>query len=241
MSTALARKADTTATGAVIVIITDPHGWEEPLRHGVALAAASGRKLKVILAGNDELGAAARLDCCRFVGTAGLSIAFSANEARRLLQAQARRLRHELERLGARHGIAVELMVPALPAPAAIWTGGAALTVFGRRRGILLVVHAGTEATLELAARLAAERRQAVRLLRVEGESAGTDQPRLGPWPGLPAETVREDAPLPSPIGGRIATVVLDPLYVERRGLTLETLLAEIRRLMQGDASLQGS
>ena len=227
--------------GTVITILTDLSDWQEPVARAARLAAATGRKLRVIVADSGELLAAASLACAHLMAPGGLVSRFEPREARRLLKAQSFRLRLELRRQAERLGIEAELIEPEAVPPPGLWAGGTALTVFGRRRrGVILVVHAGSTATLEVAARLAAEGRQPVRLLisgqGPVGESGVAERISrlLGPWLEQPAVGLGAAAPLPRPDDARIATLVLDPAYVEARRLELDALLLEIRRLMQG-------
>lgn len=227
--------------GTVITILTDMSDWREPVTRAARLAAATGRKLRVVVADGGELLAAASLTCAHLMAPGGLVSRFEPPEARRLMKAQSARLRLELQRLAERLGIEVELIEPETIPAAGFWAGSTALTVFGRRRrGVILVVHAGSMATLEIAARLAAEGRQPVRLLNTghgpAGEAAIAERiiRLLGPWLERPATGLVENAPLPRSAGERIATLVLDPAYVEARQLEFDALLWEIRRLMQG-------
>ncbi len=241
MSAASAPATTVTTAGTVVLILADMSDWREPLNRAARLAAVSGRKLRVIVADGGELLAAASLACAHLMAPGGLISAFEPRQARRLLKAQIARLRLELARLAPALGIEAELIEPAAGPPGDFWAGSTALTVFGRRRrGVLMVVHAGSAATLEIAARLAAEGRQHVRLLRVIHEVGDdpADASRLarlfGPWLEAPAATVEPDAPLPLPGPERIVTLVLDPAYVEARRLELDALLREVRRLLQG-------
>jgi hypothetical protein len=230
--------ATVTTAGAVITILTDPSDWREPVTRAARLAAATGRKLKVVVADGGELMAAASLACARLMAPGGVISTFEPREARRLLKSQTTRLRLELEQLARRLGIEAELVEPAAAATVGLWTGCTALTVFGRRRrGVIMVVHAGSAATLEVAARLAAEHHQHVRLLRVGPGAIESETVRrlLGPWLEPGAATLGPDAPLPEARGVRVSTLVLDPVYVEGRKLELEALLHEVRRLMQLD------
>lgn len=220
----------------VTTILADLCDWQEPVRDAARLAAQTGRRLKVVLADGGDLLTAFSLDCGRLVATQGPVRTIDRHQAQRLLNAQIARLRQELEALAERLGIAVELTTLG-PKAAGFWAGSMALTVFGRRRrGTLLVIHAGTAGTLEVAARLAAERRQSVRLLAVaDGQPSGdpdTLARLLGRWLEAPPESVPADQPLASGKPGRIAALVLDPAYVESRKLTPETLMAELRLLM---------
>ncbi len=238
MTAQLSTAATVTTAGTVITILTDPCEWREPVTRAARLAAATGRKLKVVLADTGELLAAARLACARLMAPGGLISTFEPREARRLLKSQTTRLRLELERLARGLGIEAELVEPAAAATGGLWTGCTALTVFGRRRrGVIMVVHAGSAATLEIAARLAAEHRQHVRLLRVGVGAVESESVRrlLGPWLEPGAATLGPEAPLPEARGERVSTLVLDPAYVEGRKLELDALLREVRRLMQLD------
>jgi hypothetical protein len=233
--------ATVATAGTVITILTDTSDWSGPVARAARLAAATGRKLKVIVADGGELMAAASLACAHLMAPGGLVSSFEPREARRLMKAQLSRLRLELQRQAQQLGIEAELVEPEAVLPPGLWTGGTALTVFGRRRrGVILVVHAGSMATLEIAARLAAEGRQPVRLLNTgqgpAGEAAIAERIRrvIGPWLEQPSTGLGADAPLPRPGDKRIATLVLDPAYVEARQLELDALLREIRRLMQG-------
>ena len=224
---------------AVIVILSGDADWQEPLARAARLAAATGKSLRVLLANGDELISAAALECARLVARDGLLGAFDAVAARRLVRAREARLRQVLQSLAARHGIEAEL---AKSAPDAVWAGSAALTFFGRRRrGTLLVVHAGTADTLEVAARLALEQQQEVRLLVVSDAAAAELEAelrrRFGHLLRRPPEVWSIDHPLARPGGvARVATVVLDPAYLTGRKLTLEALLDEIRALMEDAA-----
>lgn len=233
--------ATVATAGTVITILTDMSDWQEPVARAARLAAATGRKLRVVVADSGELLAAASLACAHLMAPGGLVSRFEPREARRLLKAQSARLRLELQRQAQLLGIEAELIEPEAVLPPGLWAGGTALTVFGRRRrGIILVVHAGSIATLEIAARLAAEGRQTVRLLSTgqgpAGEAAIAERISrlIGPWLEQPTAGLGADAPLPRPTGERIATLVLDPAYVEAQQLQLDALLREIRRLMQG-------
>lgn len=233
--------ATVATAGTVVTILTDMSDWREPVTRAARLAAATGRKLRVVVADGGELLAAASLACAHLMAPGGLVSRFEPREARQLLKAQSARLRLELQRLAQRLGIQAELIETGPTPEVGLWAGGTALTVFGRRRrGIILVVHAGSMATLEVAARLAAEGRQHVRLLNTEPGAAGETaiaeriSRLLGPWLEQPAAGLGADAPLPRPADERIATLVLDPAYVEARQLQLDALLGEIRRLMQG-------
>jgi hypothetical protein len=233
--------ATVATAGTVITILTDMSDWREPVTRAARLAAATGRKLRVVVADGGELLAAASLACAHLMAPGGLVSRFEPREARRLLKAQSARLRLELQRLAQRHGIEAELIEPEAVPPPGLWAGGTALTVFGRRRrGVILVVHAGSMATLEIAARLAAEGRQKVRLLKTgpgpAGEAAVAERISrlIGPWLEEPTAGLGADAPLARSADERIATLVLDPAYVEARQLQLDALLREIRRLMQG-------
>jgi hypothetical protein len=177
MSTEAASAPTIAATGAaIVVVLTDVCDWQDSVRHAARLAAATGRRLRVVLADGGDLLNAANLACVRLMASGGLVSAFDPLEARRLVKAQIARLRRELQELAARLAIEVEL-IEATTTEDGLWVGTTALTVFGRRRrGVIMVVHAGTVGTLEVAARLAAERRQEVRLL-----SAATADPRGDP------------------------------------------------------------
>ncbi len=233
--------ATTLATpGAVIVILSGDADWQEPLARAARLAAATGKSLRVLLANGDQLISAAALDCARLVAWDGLVGAFDPVAARRLVRARETRLRQVLRGLAARYRIEAEL---AAGAPDTAWSGSVALTFFGRRRrGTLLVVHAGTADTLEVAARLALEQQQEVRLLVVsEAPAAGLEaelRRRFGHLLRRPPENWSLDHPLARPGGvTRVATVVLDPAYLAGRKLTLEALLDEIRALMEDAAA----
>lgn len=222
---------------AVIAILSGDADWQEPLARAARLAAATGKSLRVLLTDGDELIAAAALDCARLVAWGGLVGTFDPVAARRLMRARQSRLRQVLRSLAARHGIEAEL---AESPPDAVWTGSAALTFFGRRRrGALLVVHAGTAETLDVAARLALEQQQEVRLLVVSAASASELEAelrrRFGQLLRQPPGVWSIDHPLACPGGvARVATVVLDPAYLAGRKLTLEALLGEIRAVMEG-------
>lgn len=227
--------ATTLATpGSVTVILTDVCDWQEPVRDAARLAAASGRKLRVVLADSDELLAAARLDCVRLLASGGMVSAFEPAEARRLVRAQTARLRQELETLGRRLAIDTELVETKTAVETSPWAGSTALTVFARRRrGLIMVVHAGTAGTLEVAARLAAERRQAVRLL-VAGAAA---DPALlhrlfGRWLTDAPEPLGEAPALQRPAhAGAIAALVIDPAWLEQRRLGLRALVEQWLKL----------
>ena len=241
MSAASAPATTVTTAGTVVLILADMSDWREPLNRAARLAAVSGRKLRVIVADGGELLAAASLACAHLMAPGGLISAFEPRQARRLLKAQIARLRLELARLAPALGIEAELIEPAAGPPGDFWAGSTALTVFGRRRrGVLMVVHAGSAATLEIAARLAAEGRQKVRLLKTgpgpAGEAAVAERISrlIGPWLEEPTAGLGADAPLARSADERIATLVLDPAYVEARQLQLDALLREIRQLMQG-------
>jgi len=229
--------AATVATAeTVITLLTDLGDWRDPVTRAARLAAATGRKLRVIVADDRELLAAAGLACAGLIAPGGTISRFEPAVARRLLKSQTTRLRLELARLARGLGIEAELVEPQTVAAAGLWAGCTALTVFGRRRGVILLVHAGSRATLEIAQRLAAERRQHVRLLRVgdavaENESIGR---LLGQWLEPGSTRLGPDAPLPAAGGERVAALVLDPAYVEARRLELDALLDEVRRLLQG-------
>jgi hypothetical protein len=234
LSTPSTRTTTLTTAGSVTVVLTDVCDWQEAVRDAARLAAASGRKLRVVLADSDELLAAASLDCVRLLASGGLVSAFDPAEARRLVKAQTARLRQELQTLGRRLGIDTELVETKAVAEAGLWTGSTALTVFARRRrGLIMVVHAGTAGTLEVAARLAAERRQAVRLL-----VAGTaEDPALlrrlfGPWLTEAPEPLGESPALPRPAhAGTIAAMVIDPAWLEQRRLGLRALVEQWLKL----------
>lgn len=227
-----AHAATLTTSETVITILTDPCDWQEPVREAARLAADSGRRLKVVLADGGELMAAAALDCVQLVGSRGPVRTIDAKETARLLKAQAARLRRELDVLGRRLGIEVELTTLGREATA-FWTGSSALTVFSRRRrGAVLVVHAGTTGTLEVAVRLASTRRLGVRLLAATGEDPQVLARHLERWLEAPPEPLPLDRPLALAGASRIAALVLDPAYVETRKLTSEVLLAELRLLM---------
>jgi len=234
---AMASATTLTTPGAVVTILTDPGDWQEAVRDAARLAAETGRRLKVVLADGDELVNAAALDCVSLVASRGPARAIDPQAARRLVNAQTGCLRRELELLGRRLGIEIELTVLA-PGAAGFWAGSTALTIFGRRRrGALLVIHAGTRATLDVAARLAAGRGQRVRLLAAAAGTPPGDAAELslllGRWLEAPPEPLALDQPLHIESGGRIAAIVLDPAYVETRKLSAEALLNEIRRLMR--------
>jgi hypothetical protein len=224
-----------TTAGSVTVILTDVCDWQAPVRDAARLAAASGRKLRVVLADSDELLAAASLDCVRLLASGGLVSAFDPAEARRLVRAQTARLRQELQTLAKRLAIDTELVETRAATEPSLWAGSTALTVFGRRRrGLIMVVHAGTTGTLEVAARLAAERRQAVRLL-VAGAAA---DPALlhrlfGPWLTEAPESLGESPALPRPPAnaGAIAAMVIDPAWLEQRRLSLQALVEQWLKL----------
>ncbi len=231
-ATAGATTGTTTLTvpGAVVILLTDIADWQRPVGEAARLAAATGRRLRVVLADSSELLTAASLDCVKLLASGGMVSGFDAREARRLLRAQTARLRHELERLAAGLAIEIELIEATASNEAGIWTGSTALTVFGRRRrGIIMVVHAGTGATLEVAARLATERRQGVRLLSaaVALDPAALDR-LFGPWLAGGAEPLAETSVLRRPGGAEpIAALVVDPAWAARHGLTLDALLRQ--------------
>ncbi len=224
-------------SGTVTVILTDPCDWQEPVTRAARLAAAGGKRLRVILADSGDLLTAASLDCVRLMASGGLVSDFDPAGARRLLKAQAGRLRREIETLARRLQIEAELVEATPETASRVWAGSTALTVFGRRRGVLLVVHAGTAATLEVAASLAAERHQAVRLLTAAAspgaETAELVRRLLGPWLAAPAAALAADAPLALAGHERVAALVLDPAYVEARSLSPAALVREARRLLQ--------
>jgi|GEM_PF-2227996 len=236
MSAALEGAAMVTTPGTVITILTDLAAWRDPVTRAARLASASGRKLRVIVADDSELLAAAGLACAHLLARGGSLSTFEPGQARRLLKSQTTRLRLELQRLAKELGIEAELVEPQAVAAGLPWAGCTALTVFGRRRGVILVVHAGSAATLEIAGRLAAERCQQVRLARFGETAAASDTVRrlVGPWLEPVVLTLGPDAPLSGASGERVATLVLDPAYVEARGLELDALLGEVRRLLQG-------
>lgn len=236
-ATPAGRAATLETTGTVTVILTDPCDWQEPVTRAAGLAARSGRRLKVILADSGDLLTAASLDCVRLMASGGLLSDFDPAAARRLLRAQTVRLRQGIAELARRLKIEAELIEATAETASRVWAGSTALTVFGRRRGVLLVVHAGTAATLEVAASLAAERHQAVRLLTAAAgpgaEAAELIRRLLGPWLAAPAATLAADAPLALAGHERVATLVLDPAYVEARSLSPAALVREARRLLQ--------
>jgi hypothetical protein len=236
MSAPLEGAATVTTPGTVITILTELADWRDPVTRAARLAAASGRKLQVIVADDSELLAAASLACAHLLAPGGSISTFEPAQARRLLKGQTTRLRLELERLARGLGIEAELVESRAVAAGALWRGCTALTAFGRRRGVILVVHAGTSATLEIAGRLAAERRQQVRLVRFGEQVAASEgqSPLLGPWLEPVVLTLGPDAPLSGVRGERVATLVLDPAYVEARRLELDALLGEVRRSLQG-------
>jgi hypothetical protein len=223
--------------GTVTIILTDPCDWAGPVSDAARLAASNGKRLRVVIADSAELLTAASLDCVRLLASGGGVSAFDPTAARRLLKAQTARLRGEVERLARRYGLDAEVVELTPSTLTGFWAGSAALTVFGRRRrGVLLVVHAGTSGTLEIAARLAAERRQSVRLLSAGGADAADAVRRLlSRWMETAAEPLAPDAPLPQAGRQRIAAMVLDPAYVEGRRLHIDALLAEIKGLMRAD------
>lgn len=229
MSTTTAATLTTART--VIVILNGDADWQAPLDRAARLAAASGKALRVLLTDDEALVSAAALDCVRLVAWGGTVGTFDTTAARRLVRARRARLQGVLQGLAARHGIAAEL---ADGSPAGHWTGCAALTVFGRRRrGALLVVHAGTADTLDVAARLALEQHQEVRLLSIGPESAAELRRRLGHLLREPPEALEQGHPLRRPSGpARVTTVVLDPAYLTARNLPLEALLDELRGVM---------
>ncbi len=229
MSTASSTTLTTART--VIVILNGDADWQVPLDRAARLAAATGKDLRVLLTDDDALVSAAALDCVRLVAWGGMVGAFDPVAARRLVRARRARLQGVLRSLAARHGIAAEL---ADSTPAAHWAGCAALTFFGRRRrGTLLVVHAGTADTLDVAARLALEQHQEVRLLSIGPESVVELRRRFGHLLRQPPEALEEGRPLRRPSGpARVTTVVLDPAYLTARNLTLEALLDELRSVM---------
>lgn len=236
MSAALQGAATVTTPGTVITILTELADWRDPVTRAARLAATSGRKLRVIVADDSELLAAASLACAHLLAPGGSISAFEPAQARRLLKGQTTRLRLELQRLARGLGIEAELVEPRSVAVGVLWTGCTALTVFGRRRGVILVVHSGSSATLEIAGRLAAERRQQVRLVRYGDMITASETVRrlVGPWLEPVVLTLGPDAPLSAVRGERVATLVLDPAYVEARRLELDALLGEVRLLLQG-------
>jgi len=240
MSAAATPTATTVASsGTVTVILADPCNWEGPLADAARLAATSGKRLRVVLTDGGELLTAASLDCVRLLATGGMVSSIDSAAARRLLRAQTVRLRAEVDRLARRLGLEAEVQEVAPGSASGFSAGSMALTVFSRRRrGVLLVVHAGTSGTLEIAARLAAERHQVVRLLNASSTDA-TEAIRnqLGRWLELPATALAPGAPLPRPGPERVATIVLDPAYVEGRKVSLDELLDEIRLLMQAESA----
>lgn len=229
MSTAASTTLTTPRT--VIVVLNGDADWQAPLDRAARLAAASGKALRVLLTDDDALVSAAALGCVRLVAWGGTVGAFDPTAARRLVRARRARLQGVLQALATRHSIEAEL---AEGAPATRWSGCAALTVFGRRRrGALLVVHAGTADTLDVAARLALEQHQEVRLLSIGPESAGELRRRFGHLLREPPEALEQSRPLRRPSGpARVTTVVLDPAYLTARNVPLEALLDELRGVM---------
>lgn len=63
MSAALQGAATVTTPGTVITILTELADWRDPVTRAARLAATSGRKLRVIVADDSELLAAASLAC----------------------------------------------------------------------------------------------------------------------------------------------------------------------------------
>ena len=240
MSAAASPTATTVASsGTVTVILADPCNWEGPVADAARLAAASGKRMRVVLDDGGDLLTAASLDCVHLLASGGGLSSIDSAAARRLLRAQTARLRAEVDRLARRLGLEAEVLEVAPGSAAGFSAGSMALTVFSRRRrGVLLVVHAGTSGTLEIAARLAAERHQVVRLLNASSTDA-TDavRSRLGQWLELPGTALAPGAPLPLPGAERVATIVLDPAYVEGRKVSLDELLREIRLLMQAESA----
>ncbi len=240
MSAAATPAATTVASsGTVTVILADPCNWEGPVANAARLAAASGKRMRVVLDDGGDLLTAASLDCVHLLASGGALSNIDSAAARRLLRAQTARLRAEVDRLARRLGLEAEVLEVAPGSTSGFSAGSMALTVFSRRRrGVLLVVHAGTSGTLEIAARLAAERHQVVRLLNASSTDA-TDaiRNRLGQWLELPATALAPGAPLPRPGAERVATIVLDPAYVEGRKVSLDELLREIRLLMQAESA----
>lgn len=232
---AAAGAAMVATAGTVITILTDLGDWREAVSRAARLAAATGRKLRVIVADDRELLAAAALTCAHLMAPGGVISDFEPAVARRLLRSQTTRLRLELEQLARRLGIEAALVEPRAVAAGALWADSTALTVFGRRRGVIMLVHAGSVAALEIAGRLAAERRQPVRLVRFGDAVAASENAarRLGPWLEPVALSLGPDASLPRITGERVAALILDPAYVEARGLDLDALLGEVRQLMQ--------
>jgi hypothetical protein len=240
MSTMATPQATTVAErGSVTLILSDPCDWEGPVADAARLAAASDKRLRVVLADGGEILTAASLDCVHLMASGGGMSTIDSAAARRLLRAQTARLRLEVERLSRRLGREAEVLEVAPGNALGFSAGSKALTFFARRRrGVLLVVHAGTSGTLEIAARLAAERHQAVRLLSASDGDAGDAIRRLlGRWLDSPAISLAPGGPLPRPGPERIAAIVLDPAYVESRKLSLDALLAEVRKLIQAEGA----
>lgn len=226
------RQAPHLATpGTVVVVLTDICDWREPVQEAARLAAATGRNLRVVVADSDDLLTAASLDCVGLLAAGGLVSAFDPKAARRLLRAQMVRLRQGLQELAGRLRIEIGLVEPAVAPESGFWAGSTALALFARRRrGIILVVHAGTAATLELAARLAVERHQMVHLLSAAGAGmAGPDPATLkrlfGPWLRAAPEPLGDDGTLRRPAhAAAVAALVVDPAWLERSRPSLAVL-----------------
>lgn len=238
MSTQAASAPTIAATGAaIVVVLTDVCDWQDSVRHAARLAAATGRRLRVVLADGSDLLNAANLACVRLMASGGLVSAFDPLEARRLVKAQTARLRRELQELAARLAIEVEL-IEATTTEDGLWVGTTALTVFGRRRrGVIMVVHAGTAGTLEVAARLAAERRQEVRLLSAATADLAAIRRLFGPWLIDSPEPLGDTVTLRRPAGAvTVAALVIDPAWLEQRRLTLEALREQWLKLREPEA-----
>lgn len=210
----------------VIVVLTELTEWQDSVTHAAQLAAASDRRLRVILADGDELVSAAGLHCARILAHGGLLSTFDLVEARRLVKAHLNRLRQGLPALAARYAIEIELVEAPAVTDHSLWTGSTALTVFGRRRrGVIMVVYAGTAATLDVAARLAAEQRQTVSLLRTAGADLAVIGHKIGPWLTHTPQLLDATAALPAPSHGMtIAALVIDPAWLASNRLTVQAL-----------------
>jgi hypothetical protein len=225
-------QAHPTATpGSVVVVLTDICDWQESVRDAARLAAATGRRLRVVVADGGEILTAANLDCVRLLAAGGGVSAFDPLVARRLLRAQMVRLRQGLAALAARLGIEAELSEPKAAPDAAFWAGSTALALFARRRrGVIMVVHAGTATTLEVAARLAVERQQMVHLVTATASGGGRLEPAelrrlFGPWLRDAPEALGEAVVLRRPRDATaIAALVIDPAWLERSRLSLASL-----------------
>jgi hypothetical protein len=237
MSTQAASAPTIAATGAaIVVVLTDVCDWQDSVRHAARLAAATGRRLRVVVANGGDLLNAANLACVRLMASGGFVSAFDPLEARRLVKAQTARLRRELQELAARLAIEVELIEATTEN--GLWVGTTALTVFGRRRrGVIMVVHAGTAGTLEVAARLAAERRQEVRLLSAATADPAAIRRLFGPWLIDAPEPLGDDVTLRRPAGAvTVTALVIDPAWLEQRRLTLEALREQWLKLRSAEA-----